>query len=84
VDTKRRELIGQFYHQGSSKWTPIEHRMFSFISENWAGRPLAYYETALKFIRTIKAETGLSIRAILNDKKYQKGIRISDEQIEVK
>ena len=70
------------YPPGSSKWNPIEHRIFSFISENWAGRPLADYETALKFIRTTKTETGLSIRAILNDKKYQKGIRISDEQME--
>ena len=69
------------YPPGASKWNPIEHRMFSFISENWAGRPLANYETVLNFIRTTKTKTGLKIRATLNDKKYQKGIRISDKQM---
>ncbi len=70
------------YPPGASKWNPIEYRMFSFISENWAGRPLTDYETALKFIRTTKTETGLSILSILNDKKYQTGIRITNKQME--
>ena len=70
------------YPPGASKWNPIEHKMFSFISNNWAGRPLSDYETVLKFIRTTKTETGLKIRATLNTKQYQKGIRICDKQMQ--
>ncbi|MHC4308164.1 MAG: ISAzo13 family transposase [Planctomycetota bacterium] len=69
------------YPPGSSKWNPIEHRMFSFISSNWAGKPLLDYETVLKFIRTTKTNTGLKIRAFLNKKQYSKGIKISDQQM---
>jgi len=70
------------YPPGSSKWNPIEHKMFSFISGNWAGRPLADYETALKFIRTTKTATGLKIRAVLNTKKYEKGVKVTDKQMQ--
>ncbi len=69
------------YPPGSSKWNPIEHRMFSFISNNWAAHPLLDYETLLKFIRTTKTNAGLKIRAFLNRKKYLKGIKISDQQM---
>jgi len=69
------------YPPGSSKWNPIEHRMFSFISGNWAGHPILNYETILKFIRTTKTSAGLKIRAFLNKKQYLKGIKISDRQM---
>ena len=69
------------YPPGSSKWNPIEHRMFSFISNNWAAEPLIDYETVLKFIRTTKTSAGLKIRAFLNKNKYLKGIKISDQQM---
>ena len=69
------------YPPGSSKWNPIEHKMFSFISGNWAGQPLLNYETVLKFIRTTKTSAGLKIRAFLNKKQYLKGIKISDRQM---
>jgi len=69
------------YPPGSSKWNPIEHRMFSFISNNWAAHPLLDYETVLKFIRTTKTTTGLKIRAFLNKKQYLKGIKISDRKM---
>jgi len=69
------------YPPGTSKWNPIEHRMFSFISNNWAAHPLINYETVLKFIRTTKTSTGLKIRAALHTKQYQKGIRIGDKQM---
>jgi hypothetical protein len=69
------------YPPGSSKWNPIEHRMFSFISNNWAAEPLLEYETVLKFIRTTKTSAGLKIRASLNNKQYLKGIKISDQQM---
>ena len=70
------------YPPGSSKWNPIEHRMFSFISSNWSGQPLYDYETVLKYIRTTKTSTGLKIRALLNTKTYQKGIKVSNKEME--
>ncbi len=70
------------YPPGSSKWNPIEHKMFSFISSNWSAHPLIDYETVLKFIRTTKTSAGLNIRAALNTKRYEKGIRINDQQMQ--
>jgi hypothetical protein len=55
---------------GCSKWNPIEHRMFSQISANWAGEPLDSYETILKHIRTTRTETGFRCRACLDRKEY--------------
>jgi len=69
------------YPPGASKWNPIEHRMFSFISNNWAAHPLTDYETVLKFIRTTKTCAGLKIRAVLHTKQYKRGIRICDSQM---
>jgi len=70
------------YPPGASKWNPIEHRLFSEISKNWAGEPLESYETVLKFIRTTKTVTGLKVRSQLVTKQYKKGIRVSDERME--
>ena len=70
------------YPPGSSKWNPIEHRMFSFISNNWSAQPLYDYETVLKFIRTTKTSAGLKIRASLNKKRYQKGKKVSNKEME--
>ncbi len=70
------------YPAGASKWNPIEHRLFSEISKNWAGKPLESYETALKYIRTTKTSTGLSVTAQLNKKIYPKGESISKEDME--
>ena len=69
------------YPPGASKWNPIEHRLFSFISANWAGHPLESHECMLKFIRTTETKAGLRVRACLIEKQYQKGIKISDAQM---
>lgn len=65
---------------GASKWNPIEHRLFCFITKNWAGQPLLSYETALKFIRTVKTQKGLRCRATLDTRDYATGIKITPEQ----
>ena len=70
------------YPSGASKYNPIEHKMFSFISKNWAGEPLTSYEKALSFIRSTKTENGLKVRAFLVEKEYEKGIKVSDEQMD--
>jgi len=64
------------YPSGASKWNPIEHRLFSEISKNWAGRPLDSYETILNYIRRTRTTTGLRLRAHLVRKQYEKGIKI--------
>ena len=69
------------YPTGASKWNPIEHRFFSELSKNWAGRPLDSHETILKYARTTKTSTGLRVRANLVKKRYEKGIKITDVQI---
>ena len=70
------------YPAGASKWNPIEHRMFSVISANWAGQPLVSYETMLKFIRTSKTETGFCCLAYFDRKKYQTKCKVSPEEKE--
>jgi hypothetical protein len=59
------------YPTGASKYNPIERRLFSQISRNWAGEPLASYEKILKFIRTTKTSTGLKVRAWLDRRVYR-------------
>ena len=61
------------YPTGASKWNPIEHRLFSEISKNWAAEPLTSYQKILNFIRTTSTKTGLAVSAYLDRKKYETG-----------
>lgn len=70
------------YPPGTSKWNPIEHRLFAEISKNWTGQPLVSYETVLKYIRTTKTKTGLRVSARLNRNEFSTGERISDQEME--
>ncbi len=70
------------YPPGASKWNPIEHRLFSMISNNWAGEPLDSLEKVLKYIRTTKTSTGLKVKAFLSKRNYEKGIKINDKEME--
>lgn len=70
------------YPPRASKWNPIEHRLFSFISKNWAGQPLTSYEKMLNYIRTTKTKTGLKVRASLLEKHFPTGVEITDEQMD--
>jgi len=67
------------YPTSTSKWNPIEHRLFSQISKNWAGEPLRTYETMLNFIRTTQTKTGLRVKAYLDRNDYPTGLRLSSE-----
>ena len=69
------------YPPGTSKWNPIEHRLFSQISNNWAGEPLTDIDKILKFIRTTKTESGLTVGAYLMPENYDTGIKISDAEM---
>jgi hypothetical protein len=72
-------LVVTHYPPGASKWNPIEHRMFSVISGNWAGEPLVSYETILKYLRTTRTETGFRCRAWLDRKEYPTRQRAAPE-----
>jgi len=65
---------------GTSKWNKIEHRMFSAISMNWRGRPLTSHEVIINLISNTTNKSGLKIYAELDNKQYEKGIKITDEQ----
>ena len=69
------------YPPGASKWNPIEHRLFSQISKNWAGEPLTDIDKILKFIRTTKTKSGLTVGAYLMPENYATGIKISDAEM---
>jgi hypothetical protein len=62
---------------GTSKWNPIEHRLFSEISKNWAGHPLDSYETVLNHLRSTKTRTGLRVKATLDRRCYETGRKIT-------
>ncbi len=66
---------------GTSKWNKIEHRMFCFISQNWRGRPLIDHATVVSLIGKTKTKTGLEIKATLDKKTYQKGIKVTDKEM---
>lgn len=66
---------------GASKWNPIEHRLFSEISKNWAGRPLISFGTIVNYIKTTSTSNGLTVEACLDTKQFEKGVKISDEQM---
>ena len=67
------------YPTSTSKWNPIEHRLFSQISKNWAGEPLRTYETMLNYIRTTTTKTGLRVKAYLDRRDYPKGLKVSED-----
>ena len=69
------------YPTGASKWNPIEHRLFSEISKHWAAEPLVSYQKMLNLIRTTKTETGLTVTACLDRKKYSTGLKPAPQTI---
>jgi hypothetical protein len=69
------------YPPGTSKWNRIEHRLFSFISINWRGKPLVSHEVIINLIAATTTKTGLTVYARLDDRDYPKGIEISDADL---
>jgi Rhodopirellula transposase DDE domain len=66
---------------GTSKWNKIEHRMFSFVSLNWRGKPLESLEIVVNLIASTTTNTGLKVYAQLDDRSYERGIEITDDQL---
>jgi hypothetical protein len=66
---------------GTSKWNKIEHRLFSYITMNWRGRPLISLATIVSLIASTRTKTGLRVRCELDKGRYPKGIKIPNEQM---
>ncbi|MDB6083337.1 MAG: ISAzo13 family transposase, partial [Gammaproteobacteria bacterium] len=66
---------------GTSKWNKIEHKLFSFITMNWSGRPLTDYRTIVNLIAGTKTRTGLTVKARLDRKVYKRGIKVSAQEM---
>lgn len=77
---KLRITVGHF-PPGTSKWNKIEHRLFSYISMNWRGRPLADYRTVVNLIASTTTKAGLTVKVRLDTHTYQRGIKVSAEEL---
>ena len=67
---------------GTSKWNKIEHRLFSFITKNWRGKPLVTHQVIVELISATTTKAGLTVRSRLDETQYKKGIRVSDREME--
>ncbi len=66
---------------GTSKWNKIEHRLFSFISQNWRGKPLISHQVIIDLIAATTTTTGLTVKSKIDTNIYEKGLKISDQQM---
>ena len=66
----------------TSKWNKIEHRLFSFITQNWRAKPLVSYRVIVDLIAATTTETGLKVHCELDENCYPKGIVVSDAEME--
>ena len=74
-------LFVSHFPPGTSKWNKIEHRLFSFITQNWRGRPLVNHETIVNLIASTTTRTGLIVKAALDTNHYKTKIKVPDEQL---
>jgi hypothetical protein len=82
ADQLALEITVCHYPPGTSKWNKIEHRMFSFISMHWKGQPLVSFETVINLISATTTRSGLNLQAVLDERDYETGLSISDEQMQ--
>jgi transposase len=69
------------YPPGTSKWNKIEHRLFCHITRNWQGEPLETFEIVVELIGSTTTREGLEVHAWLDESKYEKGIRVTDQEL---
>jgi DNA-binding transcriptional regulator GbsR (MarR family) len=80
-DKLQIEIHVSHFPPGTSKWNKIEHRMFSFITKNWRGKPLVDRATIINLIANTTTKKGLKIKAELDENTYETGIKISEEEL---
>lgn len=81
ADTTGLRVSVCHFPPGTSKWNKIEHRLFSFISINWRGKPLTNYEVMVELICHTTTETGLTVQAEVDRQQYPTGIKVSEEEL---
>jgi hypothetical protein len=81
ADTTGLSIRVCHFPPGTSKWNKIEHRLFSFVSLNWRGKPLESLEVIVSLIASTTTNTGLKVYAQLDDGSYERGIEITDAQL---
>lgn len=81
ADTTGLDIVVLHYPPGTSKWNRIEHRMFSFISTNWRGKPLYTRQIIINLIAGTTTTTGLKVYSELDEGEYPTGIKVTDEQL---
>lgn len=77
ADETGLEIAVCHFPPGTSKWNKIEHRLFSFITQNWRGKPLVSHEVIVNLIASTKTKTGLHVKSRLDTGKYPKGVKVS-------
>jgi transposase len=81
ADETRLRIVVCHFPPGTSKWNKIEHRLFSYITQNWRGKPLRSFQAIVNLIAATTTTTGLKVHADLNTEAYQSGIKVSDEEL---
>jgi Rhodopirellula transposase DDE domain len=75
------ELEVCHFPPGTSKWNKVEHRLFSFITKNWRGRPLVSRQVIVNLIASTTTKTGLLVKAAIDTARYEKGVKVSDADL---
>ncbi|MBL8220438.1 MAG: ISAzo13 family transposase [Bryobacterales bacterium] len=81
ADETGLRIVVCHFPPGTSKWNKIEHRLFSYITQNWRGKPLRSFQTIVNLIAATTTKTGLTVHAELNTETYQSGIKVSDADL---
>ena len=82
ADETGLEISVCHFPPGTSKWNKIEHRLFSYITLNWRGKPLTSYEVIVNLIAATTTSKGLKVKCMLDENEYPKGIKIKKEEVE--
>jgi hypothetical protein len=75
------KLTVSHFPPGTSKWNKVEHRLFSFITQNWRGKPLVSIQVIVNLIAATRTTKGLIVKAALDEGKYETGISVTEEQM---
>jgi hypothetical protein len=81
ADETGLEIAVCHFPPGTSKWNKIEHRLFSFISQNWRGKPLISHQVIIDLIAATTTTTGLTVKSKIDTNAYERGLKISDQQM---
>jgi hypothetical protein len=81
ADETGLEIAVCHFPPGTSKWNKIEHRLFSFISQNWRGKPLVSHQVIIDLIAATTTTSGLTVKSKIDTNIYERGLKVSDQQM---